>query len=46
MKIHKNSFLVLYDKKNMIRGYYNSDDSKEYERLDVEIDILKSNYEK
>ena len=46
IKIHKNSFLVLYDKKNQIRGYYNSDDSKEYERLDVEIDILKSNYEK
>ena len=46
MKIRSNSFLVLYDKNNRIRGYYDSSDSKEYERLDVEIDILKSNYEK
>lgn len=46
IRIHTNSFLVLYDKNNHIRGYYDSSDSKEYERLDVEIDILKSNYEK
>ena len=44
--IKLNSFLVLYDQKNQIRGYYISDNPKEYERLDVEIDILKSNYEK
>ena len=44
--IKLNSFLVLYDQKNQIRGYYISDDPKEYERLDVEIDVLKSNYEK
>ena len=44
--IKLNSFLVLYDQKNQIRGYYISDDPKEYERLDVEIDILKSNYDK
>ena len=29
-----------------IVDYYISDNPKEYERLDVEIDILKSNYEK
>lgn len=46
IEVHTTSFLVLYDDDNQIRGYYSSDDPKEYERLDVEIDILKSNYEK
>ena len=35
------SFILLLDNKNNIRGYFNSADRREIERLDVEIDILK-----
>ena len=35
------SFILLLDNKNNVRGYFNSTDRREIERLDVEIDILK-----
>ena len=35
------SFILLLDNKNNVRGYFNSADRREIERLDVEIDILK-----
>ena len=35
------SFILLMDNKNNVRGYFNSADRREIERLDVEIDILK-----
>ena len=35
------SFILLIDTKNNVRGYFNSTDRGEIERLDVEIDILR-----
>ena len=35
------SFILLMDNNNNVRGYFNSADRREIERLDVEIDILK-----
>tara|TARA_B100002052_G_scaffold292655_1_gene314546 strand:+ start:316 stop:810 length:495 start_codon:yes stop_codon:yes gene_type:complete len=42
----ENSFILLIDNENNLRGLYNSTDRKEIERLDVEIDILKLESEK
>ena len=42
----ENSFILLIDDENNLRGFYNSTDRKEIERLDVEIDILKLESEK
>ena len=39
------SFLLLLDKKNKLRGVYITDLQSEIERLNVEIDILKLEYE-
>ena len=36
-----NSFVLLLDKENSIRGIYNIELQSEFERLNVEIDILK-----
>ena len=36
-----NSFVLLLDKRNTLRGVYNTDLQSEIERLNVEIDILK-----
>lgn len=35
------SFILLLDSKNKVRGYFNSTERGEIERLEVEIDILK-----
>jgi len=40
------SFILLLDKQNKLRGHFYSEDRKEIERLDVEIDILLLEYEK
>ena len=39
--VFEKSFILLLDKNNSIRGYFDSADRGEIERLDVEIDILK-----
>ena len=39
--VFEKSFILLLDKNNNIRGYFDSADRGEIERLDVEIDILK-----
>ena len=41
-----NSFILLMDDENNVRGYFNSTDRGDIERLDVEIDILKLENEK
>lgn len=39
--VFEKSFILLLDKNNNVRGYFDSADRGEIERLDVEIDILK-----
>ena len=41
-----NSFILLMDDENNVRGHFNSTDRGDIERLDVEIDILKLENEK